>query len=246
MFPATTAAAFPSTKWTWIERIRNGSPQDRDSALEELCRAYWLPLYAFARHTGLDTHTAQDAVQGFVMDLLARGLFHEADHAKGKLRSLLLTAFRRYLGNLKKRENCQSRGGLAKHISISQPEAEKSLGSQFASLRGAPDEVFHRKWAETVARRTLERLQDHYEQHGKSARFRVMRQYLPWDGSEDEDTAAGASAAGMTPGAFRTAVHRLRDRYREMVYEEVSQTIGSSDPEVIEHEIRELFKTLAS
>ncbi len=237
-------ATFPPTRWTLIQRVRLGSEQERAGALEELCRAYWLPLYAFARHQGLSEHGAEDAVQGFILDLLERGLFDKADHNEGRLRALLLTAFRRHLSNLRVHDQAKRRGGAVNHIPLVPPDAEGRYQLDVVSKDEPPDVIYHRKWAESLVSRSIERLQARFDEQGKSERFQVMRAYLPWDGS-DEDTAAGAAAAGMSPGAFRTALHRLRGQYREMVLEEVRQTIGSDDPDMVDDEIRELFKTLA-
>ena len=245
--PATRSSAFPSTRWTLIQRVRSGSPAEKAAALEELCRAYWFPLYAFARRSGLDIHEAEDAVQSFVLDLIQRGLFAQADQDRGNLRALLITACRRYLNNYHKHEQRARRGGHIRHIAFVPPDAEGRYQIEVASSQASPDEIFHRKWAENVINRSIERLQQHFDENGHSERFQVMRAYLPWNGNDEEDTAAGAAAAGMTAGAFRTALYRLRDRYRDFVYEEVRQTLGPDlDAEAIEEEIRELFKALAT
>lgn len=245
--PTTQSSSFPSTRWTLIQRVRLGTPQEKAAALEELCSAYWFPLYAYARRSELDTHEAEDAVQGFVLDLLQRGLFSQADQNRGSLRALLVTAFRRYLTNHHKHQQRERRGGRVSHVSFVPPDAEGRYQLEVASSHASPDEIFHRKWAENVIHRSIERLQHHFDENGKSERFQVMRAYLPWNGSDDEDTAAGAAAAGMTQGAFRTALHRLRDQYRDFVFEEVRQTLGQDlKAEEIEEEIRELFKALAN
>ncbi len=245
MSQASHASSFPKTRWTLIQRVKMGSPQEKEQALEELCRAYWFPLYAYARRAGQSKHEAEDAVQSFILDLLERGLFDLADHQEGRLRALLLTAFRRHLANSRKRQFSTRRGGNFRHVSLVLPDAEGRYQLEVASSHAAPDEIFHHKWAENVVRRSIERLQNHFDEHGNSERFQVMRSYLPWNGSDEGDTDTGAAAAGMTPGAFRTALSRLRVRYREFIIEEVRQTIGSDDPELIEEEIRELLQTLA-
>lgn len=242
---SSTATTFPQTRWTLIQRVRGGDDEQRKEALEQLCKAYWMPLYAFARRTDLDPHAAEDAVQGFVLYLLQDDLFAAADHNQGKLRSFLVVAFDRYLSKLKRHGNTQRRGGRHLHLPILPPDAEGLYQTDIASLEGSPDQVYHRKWAESLIQRTIEKLQKQCEQRGQADRFSVMRTYLPWNGS-DEKATIGAEATGMKPGAFRTALHRLRNDYREIVIAEVGETIGSTNPEEIENEIRELFQTLAT
>lgn len=242
---SSIASIFPQTRWTLIQRVRGDNENDRAEALEQLCKAYWMPLYAFARRTGLDPHAAEDAVQGFVLYLLQDDLFSAADHNQGKLRSFLAVAFNRYLIKVKRHGNTQRRGGQHLHLPFLPPDAEGLYQNDIATQEGSPDQVYQRKWAESLIQRTLEKLQHHCEQKGQTDRFSVMRTYLPWNGT-DEIAATGAAATGMTPGAFRTALHRLRHDYRAIVVAEVSETIGSADPVEIENEIRELFQTLAN
>ncbi len=246
-------ARFPQTRWTLIQRVRDGSPEERELALNDLCRSYWFPLYAFARRSELSQHEAEDAVQSFIVDLLARGFFAKADHNEGSLRALLVTAFRRYLSKRRSFDAGKARGGGCRHVPLEvsgegifhlPANAEARYLMEIASADAPPDVLFHRKWAENLVARSIERLEAQFNGPGKSERFNVMRAYLPWDGCDD-DTAAGAAAAGMSPGAFRTALTRLRGQYRNLLFDEVRQTIGSDDPGVIEDEIRELFQTLA-
>ncbi len=240
-----STAVFPQTRWTLIQRVRLGTDEERAQALEELCRAYWFPLYAFARRQELSAHEAEDAVQSFIMDLLKYDLFAKADHQEGRLRSLLLAAFRGHLSNRRKHDHALRRGRQFDHVPLIPPDAEGRYQFEVASSDATPDVVYHRKWAESLVQRTVERLKTQFDEQGKSERFQVLRAYLPWNGAE-EDTAAGAAATGMTPGAFRVAVHRMRGEYRKVVIDEVRQTLGSDDPELVENEIRELFQTLAS
>jgi DNA-directed RNA polymerase specialized sigma24 family protein len=244
MVPSATTN-FPATRWTLIQRVRGVDEKERSEALEQLCKAYWMPLYAFARRTGLDPHESEDAVQGFILYLLQDDVFSSADHNQGRLRSLLGIAFSRYLGKAKRHGNSQRRGGKLPHLPFLPPDAEGQYQLEVASLEGSPDQIYHRKWAENLIQRTIERLQSQCAQKGQAERFSVLRTYLPWNGKDESTAAQGAAAAGMTPGAFRTALHRLRHQYREIVIAEVSETIGSSDPEEIENEIRDLFQTLS-
>jgi RNA polymerase sigma-70 factor (ECF subfamily) len=242
---SSDASIFPATQWTLIRRVRGSDEIDRAQALEQLCKTYWLPLYAFARRTGQDPHTAEDAVQGFILYLLQENVFSAADQAQGKLRSLLAIAFSRYLSKIQRHGNTLRRGGKHPHQPFLPPDAEGRYQTEVAALDGSPDQIYHRKWAESLIQRSIEKLQALCEKKGQAERFQVMRTYLPWNGC-DENSAIGAAATGMTPGAFRTALHRLRHDYRAIVIAEVSETVGSTDPEVIENEIRELFQTLAT
>jgi DNA-directed RNA polymerase specialized sigma24 family protein len=242
---STQAATFPPTKWTLIKHVRQGSEEERLQALEMLCRAYWFPLYAYARRQGLSEHESEDAVQSFIVNLLGSNLFAKADQAEGRLRYYLVTSFSHYLSNRRRHNNTQRRGGAIPHIPLPHPDAEGRYQVELASSDAPPDVVYHRKWAESLIERTINRLKTKFESHGQGERFRVMRAHLPWNGA-DQDVTEAAAATGMTPGAFRTALHRMRKEYRQMIIDEVRLTLGSDDPQLIDNEIRELFQALAS
>jgi DNA-directed RNA polymerase specialized sigma24 family protein len=240
----TTSTSFPKTRWTLIQKVRSGTDQERSEALEYLCKAYWFPLYAFARKTGLTQQEAEDAVQNFMLGVLDTELFAQAEKQLGHLRTLLLTYFSNELRNLSREARRQKRGGDAVHVSIDLPDAEGRYQLEIASSDLPADTIYHRQWAESLVKRALERLQTRYESQGQSARFKVLRAYMPMDDSRC-DAGAGAAAAGMSPAHFRVALHRSRVRYRQIIIDEVGRTIGSDDPALIQNEIQALFEALS-
>ena len=240
----TTSTSFPKTRWTLIQKVRSGTEQERTEALEHLCKAYWFPLYAFARKTGLSQQEAEDAVQNFMLGVLDTELFARAEQNLGHLRTLLLTCFSNELSNLSRKERRHKRGGGAVLVPIDLPDAEGRYQLEIASSDLPPDAIYHRQWAESLVKRALARLQTRYESQGQSARFEVLRTYMPMD-DQACDAAAGAAAAGMSPAHFRVALHRSRLRYRRLIIEEVSRTIGSDEPELIQNEIEALFEALS-
>jgi RNA polymerase sigma-70 factor (ECF subfamily) len=239
----TESAPFPPTRWTLIQKVRSDNEAERLKALEELWRAYWFPLYALARRLDLSSHEAEDAVQGFVASVHQTSIFTAADPAQGRLRSLLLVAFRRFLTNHQTYLQAAKRRPVTPHLDLE--EAELRYQAEFASQDAPPDVVFHRKWAENLIQRSLRRLELKYEALGQGDRFRVLRSHLPWDGVEQASPRGGESL-GLSQEAFRTALHRLRAQFRAEVIEEVRQTLGCDDPVVLQAEIRDLFQSLAS
>jgi len=242
---ASSPGAFPTTRWTLIDRVRDGDPSSKEAALEELCQAYWLPLYAFARRSGLDPHGAEDAVQEFFLSALKEDLLLRADEQIGKLRNLLGIAFKRHLGHLKRHDQAVRRGGGAQHIPwlpIDAEERYRSLSADSAS----PDELFHQQWARNLIERAQQALRESYEEDGKRTLFNSLCAFLPWNGQEEEamETSA-AEKVGMSAVAFRSARHRMRKRLRDCIRKEVQDTIQTTDPVIIEAEIRELLQVLA-
>ena len=239
----SSASPFPSTRWTLISRCKDGSDYERQRALNELCIAYWLPLYAFARRSQYSPHEAEDLVQGFFLEWLAGDFFTRADESRGRLRSLLCTAFRRHINHVRLHATRQVRGGGAEHVPLLPENAEGVFREYLAEDKASPDVLFHRYWARSVLHRSLNRLGDQYQDEEQRERFRVLREYLPWDGGDDTCDAA-AKEVGMSSGAFRTALHRMRKRYRECILSEVRETIDSDDEQLINEEVRELFAAL--
>lgn len=204
-----------------------------------------MPLYAFARRSGLNADSAQDAVQGFFLHCLRGDLFSKADDRKGRLRSLLCASFRHHLQHSSERERRQKRGGDAIHVPLLPENAERLYQDQVTNQNLPADQVFTRIWAHSVLHRSLQRLGSHYESRGDAERFRVLRDYLPWNGG-DESCAEGASSIGLSPNAFRVALSRMRKHYREYIVSEVQSTMSDSDPVSVEDELRHLFQALSS
>jgi len=242
---ASSPGAFPTTRWTLIDRVRDGDPPAKEAALEEICQSYWLPLYAFARRSGLDPHGAEDAVQSFFLRALQEDLLLRADEQIGKLRNLLCIAFKRHLGHSKRHDEAVRRGGGAEHIPWLPVDAEERYRCLPAGS-ASPDELFHQQWARNLIERAQQALKEWYGTEGKRTLFDALCAFLPWDGQEEDVMEiSAAEKAGMSPVAFRSARHRMRKRLRECIRQEVRDTIRTTDPVIIDAEIRELLQVLA-
>jgi RNA polymerase sigma factor (sigma-70 family) len=239
--PASSAAGFAATRWTLVLSAAKGSFTPRaTAALAELCRAYWYPLYAFLRRRGHDTHEAEDLTQEFFARLLARDFLAGVDPQKGKFRSFLLAAMKHFLANEWDRSQAQKRGGGQVVLSFDSLAAGSRYGLEPAHDL-TPERLFERQWALAVLERVLERLQAEAIAEEKQPLFEQLKIYLA-AGRESIRYAQSAAELGMTEGAVKVAVHRLRRRYRELLREEIAQTVAS--PEEIDEEIRYLLSCL--
>lgn len=233
---------FVTTHWSVVL-----SAQDKDSprsteALESLCRTYWYPLYAFVRRQGRGPHDAQDLTQGFFARLLEKGYLKSAACEKGKFRTFLLVSLKRYLTGEWERQHAQKRGGFAPIVSIDQELAESRFAAELAH-RLQPDVLFDRQWAMTLIERVMARLQEEYFASGRAALFEQLRGCLVRDESA-QPYAEIAARLHLTEAAIKMAIHRLRARYREILREEIADTVSA--PEEVEEEIRHLFSTFGT
>lgn len=247
--PAQTEWGFPSTSWTLVRRTR---ADDADGgaageALDALCRAYWRPLYAYARGRGLARADAQDAVQDFFAVVLRRELFQRAEPDAGKLRSFLLTALKRHLLDRAAHENAARRrpeGGWAE-LDFEATEAEWGRG--VATIPEA-EAGFERQWARELLARATERLAARYAAEGKREVFDALRsEALEAESGEGdsmiENRRTAATPAGMSSGARRVAVHRLRRRFADALRATVAETLPEGGD--VDAELRELGAALA-
>ncbi len=221
---------------------RRDSPGSRE-ALEELCRTYWYPLYAYVRRRGSGPEDSHDLVQGFFARFLARDYLAGLDQETGRFRSYLLVALRNHVASERERERALKRGGGAGPIPFELVElagAEERYAREPADP-STPETLYARKWALTVLERVLERLQAEQEERGRARIFARLRPFLA-AGDASEPLAEAARELGLTDNAARVAVHRLRARYRELLLQEVAQTVDR--PQDIEDELRQLFEAL--
>jgi RNA polymerase sigma-70 factor (ECF subfamily) len=221
---ANRDGGFPSTRWSVVCQARSNDPA-AGAALAELCRTYWRPVYSFLRGQGKAPHDAEDLTQGFFVMLLDQNLFATVDEAKGRLRSFLLVALKRYAANEHKRERTQKRGGGSAHVSIEAGDAEERYAEEMATGL-APDLLFERRWALTLLNTVLAKLRADYARDGHADLFDALKDRF----STDDDPASLASVAqqlGMTEGAVKVAVHRMRQRYRKILRNQIAFTVGS-------------------
>jgi RNA polymerase sigma-70 factor (ECF subfamily) len=233
--------AFVTTRWSLVVSAgRNDTPHARN-ALEKLCRAYWFPIYAFVRRQGHNPHDAQDLTQEFFARLLEKNQIAGADPHRGRFRSFLLGALKHFLANEWHKARAQKRGGGQVPIPMDAAAAESKCGIDPADILTA-EKIYERRWALTLLEQVLRRLRDEYTRAGKENLFEQLKSTL----TEASRTVAYADIAarlGTTEGAVKVAVHRLRQRYREVLRAEIADTVAS--PGEVEDEIRNLFAALA-
>ncbi len=231
------ASPFLPTRWSLIQRVQSGG-SDAAGALEELCRAYWFPLYGWARRSGAAAEDAEDLVQGFFCDVLRKNLFARADLTRGKLRTLLLTAFRRYQQDQREKAAAQRRGA-ERLVSFDAAAGEEWYRAE-PEAGATADAFYDRQWALTVLEQALRRLGREYAKRGKGADFDRLQRYLTEP--DDADYAADAAALGVAAGSVRVAVHRLRERFGEALREEVAGLLD--DDSDVEGELTHLLAAL--
>lgn len=215
--PDDPPSPFQATRWSLIQRVRGGGAEAA-VALEELCAAYWFPLYGWARRSGASPEDAEDVVQGFFCDVLRKELFAKADASKGRLRTFLLTIFRRYQNDVRDRAAAQRRGA-DRVVSFDAVAGEEWYQAEVGSA-ATPDAFYDRQWALTVLEQAMERLGHEYARRGKGADFARLRRYLTETG--DADYAGDSAALGVTLNAVKVAVCRLRERFGHALREEVA------------------------
>ncbi len=236
-----SAAGFPTTHWSRV--LRAADPTDREgrNALEQLCRDYWYPLYAFARRQGLDREEAGDLVQGFLADLIERRDLTKADPSRGRFRSFLRTACSHFLSHTRDQDRAMKRGGGRTPVSIDAHDAEGRYINEPAHDLTA-ERLFERRWALVLLEHVLARLESEATRAGKSDLFDRLRPMLEGDDMVESYSEIGASLQ-MSEGSVKVAAHRFRGRYRQILREEVARTVA--DPAEIDAEIADLVRALS-
>ena len=240
----TEAAAFVTTQWSLVLSAQGESPA-AEAALEELCRIYWRPLYAFARRQDCDPDEARDLTQGFFELLLTRRDLDTVREEKGRLRSYLLTSFKHFMGDERRRAMAIKRGHGHTLIPLDELHATERTDSAFGGLVDSlgADVLYERRWAVTVIEQVLKRLKEEYRATGNALLFESLKQLLP-DEPETVPRAEIAAKLEMTDNALRQAFHRFRHRYQLLLREEISRTVAQ--PAEIEDELRHLIAVLRS
>lgn len=239
--PKTSGAQFAPTRWTMVLSAGDPTSPRAASALNALCRAYWYPLYAFIRRQGYAPADAQDLTQEFFARLLAQNWVARADRRKGRFRSFLLMAMKRFLAKEYDRSHTVKRGGRIRLVRLPVETAETSYSRE--PVDGAtPEQVFERQWALAILKSVLNRLRQAYAQEQKSDWFETLEPCLVGS-RESQPYADLAAKLRTTEGAVKVAVFRLRKRYRECLKEEIAQTVASAAE--VDAELRHLFRVLA-
>jgi RNA polymerase sigma-70 factor (ECF subfamily) len=235
------ASHFVDTHWSVVLAAKEEGSSRAAEAMEKLCRSYWRPLYAYIRREGHSPEEAEDLTQEFFARLLAKDYLRHLRHREGKFRSFLLTFVKRFLSDERDKAGAQKRGGGKTFFSLDETLAEEGYLS--ASVNGfSPDQIFDRRWAQTVMERGLSRLREEYVAGGKEALFEQLKDIQPGEHGESSYADIGARL-GLAEGTVKSAVHRLRLRHREVLREEIAQTVAR--PEEIDEEIRNLLTVLS-
>lgn len=241
-------ARFLTTRWSIVLSCSDsaGDEGKAQDALAELCKIYWRPVFAFICRQGHSIPDAQDLTQEFFAKVLKGHLLQSADQNRGRFRSLLLTALQRFLHDQVDKHHARKRGGDLHFVSwddwmteapshLSMPESESNNWS--------PERIFDVRWAATVVERALRRLGDECEKHGRRHVFEVLSSCLTAD-REDVSYATLARTLGIQETAVKGLVHRLRERYRTLLRDEVAETVGGENE--IDDELRYLCAALSA
>ena len=231
---------FLTTHWSVVLEAKDKSSPESAAALETLCRTYWYPLYAFVRHQGHSPDDAQDLTQAFFARLLAKEYLQAADREKGRFRTFLRVALRRFLANEWDRARRLKRGGGQVPLPLDITTAEHLYQEEREDAL-PPDRLYERRWARVLLEQVLARLRAEYAAGGKASEFEQLKGALA-SGRGGIVYGDLAAALGVTEGAARVAVHRLRKRFREMFRLAVAETVAA--PEEVEDELRHIVGLL--
>ena len=233
--------AFVTTQWSVVLTAGRTDTTRAHEALSRLCEAYWYPLYAYVRRRGHSPEDAQDSTQEFFSRVLAGNWVGDADRAKGRFRAFLLTAMNHFLADEWDKARAQKRGGGVPLVPLRFDTAETRYGVEPADST-TPERVFERRWALTLLEEVLHRLRNEYQQDGKADLFAALHPCLVGERTS-QPYAALAGQLGVSEGTVKSAVHRLRRRYRQLLRDEIANTVAGA--EEVDEELRHLFAVLA-
>jgi RNA polymerase sigma factor (sigma-70 family) len=232
---------FPTTHWTLVTRVNHGG-EVRQAALDELCRLYWYPIYAFLRRRGYPQHDAEDLTQGFFLKLIEDESLAAADAGKGRLRTYLLHHLKRHLTDHKRFAGALKRGGSSPTIPFADLHAEDRYGREPLDERD-PERLFSRTWANELVAGVRERLRSDFEESKRPEGFDVLLPFLLLD-EEPPSYREVAGRLRASEVSVRLMVSRLRAKFRDLLREEISRTLAS--PAEADAEIRWLRSILCS
>ena len=230
-------AIFETTEWSVVFAAGAESTTTSRSAMGQLCERYWYPLYFYARRRSYSPEDARDLTQDFFAELLGKDLVGRADREKGKFRAFLLTAFKRHIGHEREKAHAQKRGGGQVPLSLDFDAAEGRYRLEPADGL-TPEKVFERHWVMTLLAQVLARLKEECAESGKGEFFERAKGLLTGEEAPPSYSKMGAEL-GITEGAVKVAVHRLRRRFAQLLRLEVAQTLAN--PDDIDEEIQYLF-----
>ena len=237
---AAVSLRMATTQWSQVVAARDGGDTEARCALETLCRTYWQPLYAYIRHQGSDPDEARDLTQAYFTEFLEKDFLADVDRSKGKFRSFLFASLRHVLAHQRDRSWALKRGGGAHQFPLDIAVAERGYAHRPAEQM-TPEDLFEHRWAMTVLAGALERVRGQWQDAGNARQYELLRPYLTSGGNQApyRETAA---ALGVSEGAVKVAVHRLRKRFGQCLRDEIAETVAG--PADIEDELRHLLTVL--
>jgi RNA polymerase sigma-70 factor (ECF subfamily) len=238
-----TTASFAATRWTLVLAAGEGADQRHADALEELCQAYWQPIYAYIRHCGQPRSEAEDLTQGFFARLIEHSDLSAADPSRGRFRAFLMACLRNFMANQHDREIAAKRGGRVHITRLEFGNADQRYQREPAHDL-TPDKLFERRWAMTVLDRVMTQLREYYSDAGKLPLFEALKPLLTKDDGEKNSCADIAAHLGTTSNAVKTAAYRLRTLYRQTLRAQIAETVATE--EEIDQEIRHLLAVLGT
>jgi RNA polymerase sigma-70 factor (ECF subfamily) len=239
--PQRSDAWFVTTHWSVVLSAgHNDTPRAAD-ALQRLCQTYWYPLYTYVRRRGYSPQDAQDLTQGFFACLLERQSLATADPEKGRFRSFMLGAMNYFLATEWAKMQTQKRGGGRQILSLDLAAAEQRFDLESAD-HATPDKAFDQAWATALLDKVLSQLEAEFRREGKIQLFDTLNQTLAGS-RESQPYGVLAAQLSINEGAVKTAVHRLRKRYRQLLEAEIANTVTS--PDEVKEEMRYLLKAAA-
>lgn len=232
--------SFATTRWSLVLRASEREEDAAQRALSELCTLVWSPLYAYARRRGSDPEEARDLTQAFFAQLFERELLRTADPSRGRFRTFLMTAMKNFLVSEWRKQTAQKRGGGTTPVAMDFEDAEESYSREPAENL-TPEALFERRWALELLARAVEELRTDYERAGKGELFEALRGAL--SGDETLPYAELSERLGTPEGTLRTAVSRLRARWRDRIRTLVAETVD--DEGEVEDELTFLITSVA-
>jgi RNA polymerase sigma-70 factor (ECF subfamily) len=234
-------AEFTTTHWSLVLAAADKESPQAAATLEQLCRTYWYPLYAFVRRQGHGAHDSEDLLQGFFARFLEKGSLATVDLTKGRFRSFLLGALKHYLADQWDKAKAVKRGGRIEFLSLEGEAAESRYWEEPASEL-TPEKLYEQRWACVLLERVMARLEQDFDTAGQGPLFEALEGFLLED-DRSVSYADLAAAHGLSEGALKMKMQRLRQRYQRVLREEVTHTVAR--PEEVEDEIRWLFSVVS-
>ena len=234
-------SGFPTTHWTLVQVVQDGSPGEAATALEAICTSYWYPIYAFLRRSGHGQHDAEDLTQAFFARLISEEAIQTVRREQGKLRSYLLGVLKRVLADHLRLGSAQKRGGGKVHVSFDQMEAEERYAHEPQDTRD-PEWLFTQAWARELFSSVQQKLRTAFIETGRAEAFDALLPFIACD-TEAPSQRELAEKLGKSETAAGTMIHRLREKFRTLLREEVAKTVLT--PEEIPGEMAWLQEMLS-